>query len=91
MEHEAGCLFVPGGAALCAAPLAHLKHWQSAFATILTEILVLLAALVLLGLRFTISKTDPQYERYRVRLRTPIRPPLFQELFAQGILNPKAP
>ncbi len=89
--HEMGCPFAPGGAAICAAPLVHLKHWQSAFTTILTEVSVLVSALVFLGLPFVIPKFEPQYERYRLYRRAPVRPPLLQELFARGILNPKAP
>lgn len=89
--HEMGCPFAPGGTAICAAPLAHLEHWQSAFVTILAETLVLAAALIFLGAPFPIPKIDPQYERYRLRARIPVRPPMFQELFSRGILNPKAP
>jgi len=89
--HEMGCPFAPGGTAICAAPLAHLEHWQSAFATILAEVLVLAAALIFLGSPFPVPKIDPQYERYRLRARILVRPSLLQELFSGGILNPKAP
>ncbi len=90
--HEMDCPFAPGGTALCAAPLAHIKHWQDAFVTILVETLLLvgIALAFIKSLNF-FPTLDPQYERYRMRARIPIRPPLFQELYSQGILNRKAP
>lgn len=90
--HDMGCPFAPGGTAICAAPLAHLKHWQSAFVTILAKVLVLVAAaLVLWKSPLAIPNISSQYQRYRLRAAIPLRPPLLQELFSTGILNPKAP
>lgn len=90
--HNVDCPFAPGGTALCAAPLAHLKHWQESFTAILVQTLLFVgAALIFINIQGFFPKLDPQYQRYRLRTHTPIRPPLFQELYSQGILNRKAP
>lgn len=90
--HNIDCPFAPGSTALCAAPLDHLKHWQDSFLAVLVQSLLIVGiALILTRLSGIFPKLDPQYERYRLRTRIPIRPPLFQELYSQGILNRKAP
>ena len=92
MEHDMGCPFAPGDTALCATPLAHLGHWQTAFTAVLVELLTLFALAVLVFVhRHLFELHDKQYERHRWREHVPIRPTLFQELFSQGLLNPKVP
>ena len=89
--HEVGCPFSPGGTALCGVPLAHLEHWQGAFTAVFGEILVLLSVLVLVFFRRH-DLFDPDIgtrDSYRLLQRVPVHPTLFQELFSQGILNPK--
>ncbi len=92
MGHEMGCPFAPGESAMCAAPFAHLQHWQSSFTTILAELLVLVALILIFFTRPDPQRDkDPQYQRFRLRQRVPLRPSLFQELFSRGILNRKEP
>lgn len=95
MEHvgHEGCPFAaPVSAAVCAAPLAHLGHWQSSFTAVLSELFVLAAAVFFLVAWFGFTaRQDAQFVRYRLRKRMPRRPTLFQELFARGILNRKEP
>ena len=86
-EHETGCLFGSGDTVLCAIPLAHMEHWQSAVMMILIEI-VLVATFLIFEFLFSLPTKDSQRERYRC---AQIRPSLLQELFSDGILNPKAP
>ena len=91
--HEVGCPFSPGGTVVCGVPLAHLKHWQSAFAVVLAELLIFFAlALIFFFARYNLFDPDVgQDSAYRRRQRVPIRPPLYQELFSDGILNRKEP
>lgn len=93
MGHDMPCPFAPGGTAICSMPLAHLEHWQSSLLAVLFEVFVLLSiAFIFLAIRFDPGVgNDPQFERYRLRQRVPIRPPLLQELFSQGILHRKEP
>jgi len=92
--HHGGCPFMSMSdqPIICSAEtLLHMKHWQSAFATVLAEILVLVA-LVLLFFRKPFSALiDTGQMRWRAQRRTPKRPTLFQELFMRGILNRKEP
>ncbi|PIR84040.1 hypothetical protein COU18_01380 [Candidatus Kaiserbacteria bacterium CG10_big_fil_rev_8_21_14_0_10_51_14] len=90
MHYEMGCPFMSGQTAICVSPvLEHLRHWQTAFATILAELL-LIAALTLLAMRqWYLLLPEKRFERIRTRSRAPDRPTLLQELFARGILNPK--
>ncbi len=90
--HEAPCPFAPGGTALCAAPFAHLEHWQSAFVAVFVEVFVLFVLAVVFFSRYDLFDPDVRrYPTYRILNRIPMRPSLFQELFSQGILNRKAP
>lgn len=90
MHHEMGCPFMPGQAAMCATTLLeHLRHWQSAFAMILTELLLITAfACVALWQRYR-APPSRGFEKIRMRSRAPDKPTLLQELFSSGILNPK--
>ena len=88
--HEAGCPFAPGGIALCAALLAHVEHWQAAFTAVLVELLVLFALVFVFFTRYNLFDPDVgKFPTSRLLQRVPVRPPLLQELFSQGILNPK--
>lgn len=90
--HEMGCPFAPGETAMCAGFLAHLEHWQSAFAAVLAELLIFLAVAVVFFVWFKpLVNRNPHHERYRLRARIPLRPPLFQELYSRGIRNRKEP
>ncbi len=88
MHQEIGCPFMSGQTAICTSTvLEHLRHWQTAFATILAELL-LIAALALAVMRqWRLSLPEKRCERIRPRSRTPDRPTLLQELFSQGLLN----
>jgi len=77
---------------ICSAEtLLHMKHWQSALATILAEILVLVALALAFFRKPFSAFTDTGQVRYRARKRVPERVTLFQELFSRGILNRKEP
>jgi hypothetical protein len=90
--HDMGCPFAPATTALCDAAFGHIKRWQDAFVTPIVEALLLVGvALVVVKFIGLFLKSDPRYERYRLRIRIPTRPILFQELYSQGILNRKAP
>lgn len=87
MHHDAGCPFSQGEVVLCG-PLEHVGHWQSAFVAVvavITGFLVVLATSSLLVPSIQKSCTAQNHRR------TPFRPSVMQELFAGGILNPKAP
>jgi hypothetical protein len=92
MGHETGCPFAPGSTGQCVALLEHAEHWQSSFVAVFAQLLIVLSV----GFAFVVfwflpNIRDPEYERYRLRVRIPIRPPLMQELFSQGILHRKEP
>ena len=92
MGHDMGCPLSFGGATLCPAPLAHLSYWQTAFAATLVELLILCALAVASFALFDFSQQkDTERKRYHLHIYIPLRPTLFQELFAQGILNRRAP
>lgn len=88
--HAAPCPFALGGAALCAAPLAHIEHWQTTFMAVLVETFVLLALAVAFFWRYDLF--DPDVGRGKTSwsfVRASVRPSLLQELFSNGILHPK--
>lgn len=90
MHHDAGCPFMVGEMALCATNIIlHVQHWQTAFAGILAEILVLCAFALFFRRAFSLILFDTgQKEKYALK-NIPKRPTLFQELFSRGILNRK--
>ena len=90
--HEEGCIFAPGGTAICAAPLAHLEHWQSAFAAVLVELLLFFTLSLIFFTRYDLFDPDVgRHATYRPPKFAPIRPSLLQELYSDGILNRKEP
>jgi hypothetical protein len=86
--YDRGCPFEAG----CVTLLEHLEHWKSAFTAIEAEFIVFFAVLA-----FVVTLIAPavavkkRLSAWRRRSRLPIRPPLLQELFSQGILNRKEP
>jgi biotin transporter BioY len=90
MEH---CPFAVGEHALCKMnPFEHLKVWQQFTTTLLPFIKILSVIGILFALAY-FSYRSPPITRFlfslkRERLRTFS---LYQQLFSQGILNPKAP
>jgi xanthine/uracil/vitamin C permease (AzgA family) len=91
LHQETGCPFALGQTAMCAtSTLEHMKHWQTAFATILAEMLIIVAlALVALRQWKIVALPERSFARIQMRSRVPDRPTLFQELFTRGILNRK--
>ena len=88
MGEEVGCPFAMGQSAVCAALFEHLSHWQSAFAAILAELLVV-ATLFIFFVRSRVPVPKNSWPlRYRLRVFRHIPLPL-QEAFSSGILNPK--
>lgn len=91
-HHEPGCPFMVGEQSICPMGLFdHIKAWQSVFTVFLPSLLLLVVALFIVVtlwqsihppnfLRFTGQK----FQNFSHNL-------LYQELFSQGILNPKAP
>ena len=90
--HDAHCPFVQVESSLCATVLDHIDHWQVAFAAVLVALLIctLVGTAVLHALPLFLT---PKRVRFREdpESRAPDRPTLYQELFARGILNPRAP
>lgn len=80
-----------GNAPACANVFAHISHWQTTLAGTFVEMLVLVV------MAFVFVRSFGRLFWYR--LTRPLRisksvlpiPTIFQELFSQGILNPKVP
>ncbi len=87
MQHEMSCPFAAG----CVTMTEHLSHWQSAFAAVLAELLILASVVCVVFSRVALSIDTRDYTRYRLARLVPVRPPLLQELFSQGILHRKEP
>lgn len=93
-HHEPGCPFMIGEQAVCAMDLFdHIRAWQSTFMAYLPSVLLLIALAYVCSAFWKI--TDPPNRLlsylYRPRRCQADRNILYQELFSQGILNPKAP
>jgi len=89
MDHEMGCPFAPSADVVCAAPIAHIKHWQSTFTAVVVQTMFIL---VLLGfyIRHELFKLpDRHFGRLRIYCRKPTPTTYFQELYSNGILNTK--
>lgn len=92
MHMEVGCPFMSEQTAICArGVLAHLDHWHVAFATVLAELLIIVALALVAVHRGLFLPPDGSLARIRMRGRAPDRPTLYQELFSSGILNRKEP
>ena len=93
-HHEPGCPFMPGEQAICAmTALDHISAWQSTFTTTLPTLFVylLLAVAVLFVWKYYSPPDLFVRQLLPSRNREPISVSLYQELFSNGILNPKAP
>ncbi len=100
MEHGhmemSPCPFMQGHNVICNMnALGHISSWQAAFTAILSGQSLLLSFLILtLGLLFDFNLWKPP-DRYGLNLRIFNRqekiPTLYERLFSEGILNPKAP
>lgn len=91
-HHGAGCPLMVGQATLCVgSPLAHLDHWQDVFVAVIVNTFALFALVILTIVVLPFRLPDKRRARVDSRPPEPDRPPLFQELFSQGILHPKAP
>ncbi len=97
MQHHemSGCPFMPGEQAICQMDaFAHISAWQSMFASTVptTFIIALLAVAILLAWQ---SWWPPPLQIIRSSLYERRRElafiPLLQQLFSDGILNPKIP
>lgn len=87
MPHQMTCPFAAG----CMTMTEHLAHWQSAFAAVLAELLVLASVLLVFFSNVALDSDTLHYSRYKYARRVPLRPPLLQELFSRGILHRKEP
>lgn len=86
-NHEIGCPFMQGQMSICAMSVFdHIEHWQSAFTTTLVDSLPYIAVVAAIGFAWLLPRRNewsPPPPTYAAR------PTLFQELFAQGLLNSK--
>jgi len=83
---------MPGGAMLCVhSPLLHITHWQSVFVATLAEVVLSVASALLFVHPEIFKLPERRLLFVGVRKRRPNPQNLLQELFSQGILNPKAP
>lgn len=91
-HHAAGCPLMVGQATLCAnSLLAHLDYWQDVFVAVVVNTFALFALVILVVVVLPFRLPDKRRARIDLCPPKPDRPPLFQELFSQGILHPKAP
>lgn len=93
MHAEMGCPFTGSQPVICATNmLTHLNHWQLAFASILVELLLIVALALAYIQQWRLSfSPDPSFQRIHKRRHEPDRPTRIQELFSRGILNRKEP
>src|SRR3989344_3251825 len=56
--HDTGCIFAQGGTLICAAPLAHLEHWQAAFTAVLVELVILFTLVLVFFMRYDLFDPD---------------------------------
>lgn len=87
-NHDVGCPFMQGQMSICAMSVFdHIEHWQSAFTTTLVDSFPYIAVVAAIGFAYLLPRRNewsPPPPSYTAR------PTLFQELFAQGLLNSKA-
>lgn len=89
-EHG-GCPTSPAQHMLCATPLEHLGHWQAVFTGLVAQILILLAAVIIIALNGALVADTLGCVEWRQYRHIPRRPTTLQELFSQGILHRKEP
>ncbi|MFZ2555370.1 MAG: hypothetical protein WAZ27_05025 [Minisyncoccia bacterium] len=88
-EHQSGCPFMPSAIACATSLTGHLDHWQIAFATIIE--LIVFAAFLFSRRFLFVAESVPIRHHLDFRSRYRVRPTLYQELYARGILNRKEP
>lgn len=85
------CSPMPGQHMVCVNPLEHLEHWQALYTATFAQTVALAATMMLYWIGgFALHKTVHAYKN-RTGKRAPLRPTIFQELFAKGILHRKVP
>ena len=94
-HHMTGCPFMPGEQAICQMDaFDHITAWQNAFTAVVPSFVVLLLVALVLYISFRWLDHPPNATN-KIHLRVGnIRikiPNLYQELFSNGILNPKIP
>ena len=91
-QHEPGCPFMPGEQAICPMGLLeHITSWKNIFAVLLPSVLlILLLTSLAVNLKLYLLKLLFAFQRFKLQVPH-FSLNLFQELFSQGILNPKAP
>jgi hypothetical protein len=91
MDHSmGGCPFMQGETSICPmSVLDHLSSWQSTFTTLVVEIPTFVVPVLALAWFWLVIPKPERPPGYRRRFYP--APPLLQELFSSGILNPKAP
>ncbi|MES2225754.1 MAG: hypothetical protein V4480_03020 [Patescibacteria group bacterium] len=91
MDHSTGgCPFMKGETSICPmSVLDHITSWQSTFTITLVEILTFALPIFALALIWLILPKPEHPPGYR-RRSYPV-PPLLQELFSSGLLNPRVP
>lgn len=86
----AGCPFAANGSALCPMDaVARISAWQKSITVIPTLFVLALALLVVTGVRMVTPLQLVPLTAWRTRDRARRAPPLLQELFSRGLLNPK--
>lgn len=93
-HHEPGCPFMPGEQSICMmTPLDHIAAWQSTFTTLVPDaVKLVLLALCFVAILPQLFRPPDKLRRSLITVFTlDLPPPLYQQLFSQGILNPKAP
>lgn len=92
-HHGEHCPLTGAEPSLCVTVLDHIEHWHTIFAVVLSTLVVfgvlLLASRILWLSQVSIRKRR-QVAR-PMRWHQTQRPSLLQELFSQGLLNPRVP
>ncbi len=95
-HHEPGCPFMQGEHTICPMNTAeHLSAWQNVFTSTQPTVSLLILSTVTLVLVSWRKNNLPRMFPIRLKLYSSdspaVLPSLFQVLFSDGILNPKAP
>jgi hypothetical protein len=90
------CPFMQGYDVICSMnALGHIKAWQHAFTSTVSNFSVLLSLLAISIIGFFTLKVHrpPDKDKFRIKVRERFKntPTLYQLLFSRGILNPKTP
>ncbi len=92
-HHKPGCPFVAGGHSICPMGfMEHINHWKSIFTIPVPFLLFLI--IILFSIITIWQFAEPPNSLFRIKHtfeHTVLHNSLYQKLFSQGILNPKAP